>query len=691
MNTTSNWRTQTRCTTAFGLVILAAVAGVSQEPISPYDVAKIKSVTSAEISPDGKWIAYVLSVPRDPWTEDNGGAYAELHVVDRVGNSRPFVSGKVNVSSVQWTPDGSGLSFLAKRGEDEHTSLYVIPIDGGEARKLVEFESSISGYAWRNDGEQLAVLAKEPQDEELKELEKKGFNAEVYEEDLQPVRVWLCDADFLSDDEPKPLEFEGSASEVHFSPDGKHLAVALAPTPRIDDYYMHRRIHIVASESGALQRKLENPGKLGPIRWSPDGKRLAFCSGEDINDPSEGRLMVAEVQSGAFGEVMKEYLPNIADFTWLNNDDLMFVAEDGCLSALGTVKTDGKDRKLLIDPGTPIFTTLSRSESGAVTFAASTPTHPPEVYVYADDQVKRLTHHNPWLDDRRLGKQEIVRYEASDGETVEGVLIYPLDQDPDQRYPLILTVHGGPESRIPNGWITRYSYPGQVAAGRGFAVFYPNYRGSTGRGVPFAKAHQGDYGGREFDDLIDGVDHLVDIGLVDKEKVGVTGGSYGGFASAWCATKHTERFAAAVMFVGITNQISKSGTTDIPEEMFLVHARKRLWNNWEFFLKRSPVYYVEQARTPLLILHGKDDTRVHPSQSMELYRNLKQLGNVPVRLVWYPGEGHGNRKAAARLDYNLRLMRWMEHYLKGPGGAPPPTDDLPYSPAEESAADAEQD
>ena len=133
-----------------------------------------------------------------------------------------------------------------------------------------------------------------------------------------------------------------------------------------------------------------------------------------------------------------------------------------------------------------------------------------------------------------------------------------------------------------------------------------------------------------------------------------------------------EHFAAAVMFVGISNQISKSGTTDIADEMFHVHARKRIWDDWEFFLKRSPIYYVQQARTPILILHGKDDTRVHPSQSMELYRNLKILGQTPVRLVLYPGEGHGNRNAAARYDYSLRLHRWMDHYLKGEGGTAPP-------------------
>ena len=143
-------------------------------------------------------------------------------------------------------------------------------------------------------------------------------------------------------------------------------------------------------------------------------------------------------------------------------------------------------------------------------------------------------------------------------------------------------------------------------------------------------------------------------------------------AVAISAPSSADRFAAGVMFVGISDSISKCGTTDIPEEMFLVHHRKRLWDDWDYFLKSSPIYHADKHKTPLLILHGKADPRVHPSQSLELHRNLKIRGQAPVRLVLYPGEGHGNRRAASRLDYNLRMLQWMEHYLKGPGGAPPP-------------------
>ena len=196
-------------------------------------------------------------------------------------------------------------------------------------------------------------------------------------------------------------------------------------------------------------------------------------------------------------------------------------------------------------------------------------------------------------------------------------------------------------------------------------MFYPNYRGSTGKGESFAKSSQGDLAGAEFDDIVDGVDEFVEAGIAHPDKIGVTGGSYGGYATGWMATRYTDRFAAGVMFVGISDNISKWGTSDIPEELFLVHARQRIWEDYQFFLERSPIYYAGQAETPLLIMAGKEDTRVDPGQSYELYRHIKTRTDTPVRLVLYPGEGHGNTRSTARFDYNVRMMRWFDQYLKG--------------------------
>ena len=200
--------------------------------------------------------------------------------------------------------------------------------------------------------------------------------------------------------------------------------------------------------------------------------------------------------------------------------------------------------------------------------------------------------------------------------------------------------------------------------------------------MEFTYSIQSDLSGKEFDDIVDGVDYLIEKGIIDRDKIGVTGGSYGGFASAWMSTYYSDRFAAAVMFVGISNNLSKWGTSDIPNELYYVHSRERLWESdemWMNYLKRSPIYYVDRADTPILIMHGENDTRVHPAQSLELYRHIKvRKPEVPVRLVFYPGEGHGNRRASSQLDYAFRMMQWFDTYLKtGNRKAAMPSWDVP--------------
>jgi dipeptidyl aminopeptidase/acylaminoacyl peptidase len=372
--------------------------------------------------------------------------------------------------------------------------------------------------------------------------------------------------------------------------------------------------------------------------------------------------------------VLPAYGGHVGAIAFRANDTLIYVGNEGVQTVVAEVKIDGTNRRTVIPAGEPVVGSIALSaDLKTMAFVGDAPTHPSEVFLVAAGATtpERVTNSNPWLADMRFAKQEVVKWTARDGLQLEGVLVRPLDEQPGQHYPLILTVHGGPEAHERNGWKTAYSNPGQFAAARGYAVFYPNYRGSTGRGVAFSKLSQGDAAGKEFDDLVDAVDHLVKIGLVDTKKVGITGGSYGGYASAWGATYYSARFAASVMFVGISNNISRVGTTDIPNEEFLVHALKKPWEDWDFKLKRSPIFYSDRHRTPLLILHGTADPRVSPTQSAELYRHLKQRNQAPVRLVWYPGEGHGNRRAASRLDYSLRMMEWFDHYLQGRGGEPP--------------------
>jgi len=231
-------------------------------------------------------------------------------------------------------------------------------------------------------------------------------------------------------------------------------------------------------------------------------------------------------------------------------------------------------------------------------------------------------------------------------------------------YPLVTIVHGGPESNYSNGWVTRYSEPGQVLAGKGYAVFYPNFRSSTGYGLDFALTGYMDPAGKEFDDVADGIQYLIKQGIADKNRVGLGGGSYGGYASAWFATYYTKLVKAVCMFVGISDLISKRGSTDIPYEELYVHSGKPLEQMWDLALKRSPLYYAHQSQTATLILGGTADPRVHPTQSMELYRQMKMSNHPAVRLVQYPGEGHGNARQPGRIDVLFRILDWYDWYVK---------------------------
>jgi len=657
--------------TACATLAMAAVAAADGMTLK--QVAKIRSVTSAAISPSGDAIAYTLSVPRELGSDNDGPSWAELHLIDEDDERRPFITGEVNVGSIDWTPDGAAITFLAKRDGDEHRRLYAIPVAGGEARPIATLKTAISAYALSPDGSAVALLAFEPEDPKQKKEKELGFDQYAFEEEWEPRRLYILDLE-AEDAEPRMLEIEGSVQSVEWSPAGDRLAIAVTPRELVDDTLMFQRLRIISPDGETLGR-IENPGKLGDYAWSPDGERLAFLATDTIHDTSAGRLMVAGKRGGSMTNLLPDLLGHVQDVDWQDDDTVLFISHEGVESRLARIDADGSNERTILPLGGPIWSDFTVANSGDIALLASTPEHPAEVYSLdaGASSADRLTDSNPWLADVELARHEVVTFKARDGLTIEGVLVYPLNYEEGERYPLILAVHGGPEAHDSNGWLTSYSDPAQPAAAEGYFTFFINYRGSTARGVEFAMTSQGRYAKEEFDDLVDGVDHLIDRGLVDRDKVGITGGSYGGYASAWGATYYSDRFAAAVMFVGISEQFSKIGTTDIPQEMYLVHSRAWPWEDWDKFEESSPIRYVEQAQTPILIMHGDADPRVDPRQSEILYRYLVlQDDPPPVRLVFYKGEGHGNSRAASRYDYSLRMMRWMNHYLKGPGGDPPP-------------------
>jgi len=652
------------------MVMLFAQSQLLAAGMTLEQIAELRQATSVHISPDGDNIAYTLSVPRDLEHDEDGAAWSELHAIGESEESRPFISGPVSIAGVGWHPDSRRVTFLDKRGDDETTSLFALPVDGGEAQRLASLETDIAAYSFSPDGDRVALIALEPEDPDIEALREQGFNQVVYEEGLRNRRIWIVDL-VERDAEPRMLALDGSVQEVAWSPAGDRLAIKITPRQLVDDTLVFNRIRIIDLDGNEIGQ-VDNPGKLGEMVWSPNGRRLAFIGTNRVDDSREGRLMVTGASGGEFTDIMPGLEAHVWHLDWVDDEYLAVLVYRGTDVELQTIRYDGNSRRV-VTRGGAIFSDLSTSRGGHIALIGSTPDHPGEVYRIERDEPVRLTDSNPWLEQVDLARQEVVRYSARDGLEIEGVLVYPLDHDEGRRYPLILNVHGGPESHYSNGWLTSYASPAQHAAAEGYFTFFQNYRGSTGRGVEFTRLSFGRPAMEEFDDLVDGIDALEERGLIDPERVGITGGSYGGYATAWGATVYSQRFAAAVMNVGLSNQIAAFGTSDIPWEFNLVHLGKWPWEDWDLFQQASPLYHVGKARTPILIMHGDADPRVDPTQSRMLYRFLKVIeGGPPVRLVLYPGEGHGNQRAASRYDYSLRMMRWINHYLKGPGGEPPP-------------------
>ncbi|MBL7472017.1 S9 family peptidase [Robertkochia sediminum] len=641
------------------LLFLASFSwGYAQESevLTPMDIAKLQQVTSAMITEDGKTVYYTVSVPADPKVE-NAPASSHLYKYDTDTKAHTALITDHSVGNLAFRPGSNTLTFTAKPEGADHTGIYEMTAEGGAPALILSYGNSISGYDWNPDGNTLAFIAKEVEEETKPDL---PYTPEIYEEGMKMSRAFVTD---LRSDKLTEIPMSGHVTAVAWNGNGGQIAVRVSPSTLVDDFYTSQKIYILNTIDRSIAGEVMHKGKMGPMKWSPDSKFLAFIAGADEHDPTAGRLFKVRPVGGSPMMQAEGMEGSIDGLQWSADGHLMFLASEGVSSTLGSIDKNGKMTRLYTSQNYAI-NDFSAANNGVVAVVASTPEHPSELFLLKGmgSAPERITDLNPWLKNKKMGKQEVIVYKAKDGMEIQGLLIHPVEKNGP--VPMITVVHGGPEAHYDNGWLTGYSMPGQMAAGQGFAVFYPNYRGSTGRGVKFAMSSQGDPGGKEFDDIIDGIDHLIANYGIDKDRVGVTGGSYGGYATAWMSTRHTKRFAAGVMFVGISNNLSKWGTSDIPEEMFLVHSRKRIWDDYEFFLKRSPIYYADQAETPLLIMHGKNDTRVDPGQSYELYRHIKTRTDTPVRMVLYPGEGHGNRKSTARYDYSLRMMRWFDHYLK---------------------------
>jgi dipeptidyl aminopeptidase/acylaminoacyl peptidase len=648
-------------------ISLFFVFSQASEILTPEDVVDLKYVTSTAISPDGNNIAYVLRVQREAGDKP-GNPYYQIWVTDRGGKNMHRITPEKEESNYPlWSPDGKNIAFLSKRDSDKATQIYLTSITGEEAHALTESKTNVKKHQWSPDGKYIAYLAKDAESLEEKMDKESGKDWEVFEQNDKNTRIWLYN---IAEKESSILTIgDYTVWEYVWGPDSKTIYFAGTDKPLTDYSYMFRKIYAI--QMGGQPEPLYDPkGKLEGMSVSPDGKKLAFLGGLDINDPTYGTLFTLDLASRKSENISGDFIGTNRWVQWMKGNQVITVTEQGVWTNVLSWDVSTKQYKTIIKEGPIIYHVNLLPSLNHFAFSASTPEHPYELFVgNMDGKYTRLTDSNPGLKGMEFGSQEPIDWKARDGLTIQGILLKPIDFSPDKKYPLILQIHGGPEHCFSNGWNNSYNRWSQLLAQRGYMVLMPNYRGSTGRGVDYAAADHHDLAGKEFDDVLDGIKFLVEEkGWVDPNKVGIGGGSYGGYFSAWAATKHSAHFAAAVDFAGISNWISFIGTTDIPRENSLVHWALDWMENKEnetLVWDRSPMAHIRNAQTPTLIANGEKDLRVPKNQSYELYRGL-EMRNVPVEFVIYPREQHGLKEREHQLDYMYRVLNWFDKYvLKG--------------------------
>ena len=663
---------RTFCKRSFGLVWLLVASTVAvhtqSRGVTPDVILTLAQAAEAQISPDGATVVYQVSRHRRA-DEPPGVPKAELWTIPATGGT-PRRLTQSDDRLPRWSPDGKLIAFLGRRGEGALTQIHLIDPAGGDPRALTTAPSAVTTFKFSPDGRWIAFTYADPKTEQEKQDEAQGKDWTVVDRNYKHTRLYKVE--LASGKSELVSRADLTVHDYDWSPDSQQLIVGAANTPTIDDSFMGVRLYIVPAAGGTPEPFVTTEGKLGFPRWSPDGQSIAWLGATSVDDPFAGSIFVAPARGRAAGAPDRRNLTIKYDgtATWLGwrpgtSSALAITAAERQEVVIHHVNSADGKRVPVSMRGLVAFGTPSYSADGRrLVFVAHSPSHPNEVFVSDGTAApRRLTTLNPQLEGVELGAQEVVTWKAKDGWTIEAVLVKPLGFQSGRRYPLIVQPHGGPESADPNGWMGTHTRWGQLLANSGFLTLYPNYRGSIGRGVEFAKADHKDLMGKEFQDILDGIDHLVATGIADGNRVGIGGGSYGGYTSAWATTFASDRVKAAIPWMGISNWISMTGTSDIFLENSTVHWNLVMYDNYQQYWERSPLRHIAKAKTPTLIIHGAIDPRVPPGQSLELYTALKWKG-VPVEFVTYPREGHGVNERAHQEDFMKRVVGWFEKYVR---------------------------
>jgi dipeptidyl aminopeptidase/acylaminoacyl peptidase len=660
------------------LSLLLACIDASAAVLTPALSLELRTVADAALSPSGAEVAYRL----ENHSSDDGRSVqlGSLWLIDSNGGAPvEWADGGVSPAMPRWSPDGRTLAWLARPESGAARQIYIRSKHSGGWGPIVVLTRGQGGandLQWSPDGRRIAFLASDEESEAQRRAREDGRDWVVV--DAPSARARLRVVAVESGDVTTITPTDLNIWNFAWSPAGDAFALVASTGTTDDDRCLHSLPYVIDAVGGIPKALARTQGMMGSVGWTSDGRNVIWLGSIDVTDPRDGSLFLAAVDgASAPKNLTLGYAGTVIDVVPIPGrpGTLALIAEEGVQSAMRLLDLRSGSMQPVVAAPQILRGRLTFSNNAA-TFAvvASSPTHPEEIFIGRLDGrggLKRLTYSNPPLGGLTLGAQESTRWRSKDGTLIEGVIVKPVGFKPGVRYPTILHVHGGSEMSAQNGWNgfgqQEATNVGQLLAARGYLVLYPNYRGSSGRGTDFIRGNRRDLMGREWEDIESGLDHLIALGLADAQRAGIYGMSWGGYAAAWGATWGSHRFKAAVAASGIYNWISEAGSSDTRMHEQLSHWDAPLYENFDLYLNRSPLYQIRKARTPVLLLHGERDVSCPVTQALEFHAALKWAG-VPVELVIYPRQGHYITQRAHQLDFMERSVAWFDRYLSAEHG-----------------------
>lgn len=599
-------------------------------------------ISNPRISPDEKRIAFVVAEPIKGNTPPNTDIWM-YEIVTK--NLSQFTWSPKTDNNPKWSPDGKSLAFISSRGSE--SQIHLITLKGGEAYPITKSKTSVRDFEWSPDGKQIAYLAPEP-DTEDEEKKAKDKDDETVAGNDKPTRLWILDVETQTATQKSKQNWE--ISEMKWMPNGQSLALVTHNLPKAEIEIATFGIFGLKESNFTSVQTPKHPFWRG-IRISPDGLRFGYI-GARVDGPSTHDLYSQSFEkSEPQNKTLSLDLP-VGDYHFLKDGKILFSAQKGFTSRLYTINSDNSFKNYLLDLNVGAFDV---SSSGMIAFTSFTSTRPEELWLSIPSQpAVQITNLNKAFDGYHFIKPEFVKYKSFDGTEIEGSFYKPANAKGN--VPLAVLIHGGPTG----AWTDSYYFWNQLFLQRGYAVFCPNIRGSTGYGWKFLESNKNDWGGGDFKDVMAGVDFLIARGGVDANRVGIAGWSYGGYMTMWAVTQ-TNRFKAAMAGAGLSDLASEYGTEDNAayDGWFFGTPYENLSN----FTKSSPITFVKNAKTPTLIIQGEKDPVDPIGQSQQFYRGLRHYG-VTAELVLYPREPHGFSEEKHIVDYTKRMLDWFDKYMK---------------------------